>query len=80
MKWLQLVCSVLSEQLEELKGRDRTTTLAPDGLVEWSLVAPFVDQYQNYSGLTTAQQAARVFAALLSQSGQQRLVCDARSQ
>ena len=68
------MCSVLSGQLEELKGSDTETVTASaaDRLVEWSLVAPSVDQYQNHSGLTSAQQAARVLAALLAQPGQQR--------
>ena len=64
------MCSVLAEKLEEIKGRDLTTASASDGLVEWWLVAPSVDQFQTHSGLTTAQQAARVFAALLSQPEQ----------
>ena len=46
------------------------TASATDGLVQWWLVAPSVDQFQTHSGLTTAQQAARVFAALLSQPEQ----------
>ncbi|XP_070191391.1 midasin-like isoform X1 [Littorina saxatilis] len=65
----QLVCTILSEQLERLKVFDSASKAVVSGQVEWWQLAPSVDQYRDYSGLTTAQQAARVCAALLCQTG-----------
>ena len=66
MALFQVVCSVLSEQLEKLKNPDTTSLSCEEGCVEWSLVVPSVDQYQDHSGFTSAQQAGKVFTLLLS--------------
>jgi hypothetical protein len=60
---LQLVCSVLEECLSSLEGVGLTCA---DSQVSWAVIVPAVAQYQTHSGLTSAQQAARVFGVLMS--------------
>ncbi|XP_076466261.1 midasin-like [Babylonia areolata] len=75
----QMVCTVLSEEMRKLEGDEGMmdtsssslllSSSSPNQWVDWSAVAPSVVQFQNHSGLTAAQQAARVFVALLSEWG-----------